>query len=162
MTTAHEFSQPTIDGEARSLGDFSGKVLLVVNVASKCGLTPQYTGLEELYRKMKDRGLEVLGFPCNQFGGQEPGSEAEIKGFCSTKYDVTFPMFSKLDVNGDARHPLYAWMTSQETSPEGPGDIQWNFAKFLVGRDGELIARFSPTEAPTSESVVEAIERALG
>ena len=162
MPTAHDFSHPTIDGEGRSLGDFAGKVLLVVNVASKCGLTPQYTGLEELYREMKDRGLEVVGFPCNQFGAQEPGTEAEIKDFCSTKYDVTFPMFSKLEVNGDGRHPLYAWLTSQETLPDGPGDIQWNFAKFVIDREGNLIARFSPTTAPASEGVVEAIERALG
>ena len=162
MTNAHEFSHPTIDGEPRSLGDYRGKVLLVVNVASKCGLTPQYEGLEELYRANKDRGLEVLGFPCNQFGGQEPGTEADIKSFCSTKYDVTFPMFSKLEVNGDGRHPLYSWLTSQDTQPDGPGDIQWNFAKFLIDREGNVVARFSPTHKPGSRTVTAAIEGALG
>jgi len=137
-------------------------VLLVVNVASRCGLTPQYTALEDLYRGMKDRGLVVLGFPCNQFGAQEPGSEAEIKQFCSTRYDVTFPMFSKLEVNGSARHPLYALLTTQPTAPDGPGDVKWNFAKFLIDREGKIAARFSPTTPPTSPDVVDAVERALG
>ena len=161
MTTAHDFEQPTIDGERRSLRDYEGKAMLIVNVASQCGLTPQYKALEELYREMKDKGLVVLGFPCNQFGAQEPGTESEIKQFCSTRYDVTFPMFSKLDVNGANRHPLYAWLTQQPTQPDGPGDIKWNFAKFVVDRHGKLIARFGPTTSPTAEPVVEAIERAL-
>jgi glutathione peroxidase len=161
MTTAHDFEQPTIDGEQRSLRDYQGKAMLIVNVASQCGLTPQYKALEELYREMKDKGLVVLGFPCNQFGAQEPGTESEIKQFCSTRYDVTFPMFSKLEVNGPSRHPLYAWLTQQPTQPDGPGDIKWNFAKFVVDRHGKLIARFGPTTAPTAEPVVEAIERAL-
>ena len=162
MSSAHDFTHKTIDGEDKAFSEYRGKVLLIVNVASRCGLTPQYTALEELYRGMKDRGLQVLGLPCNQFGAQEPGTEAEIKGFCSTKYDVTFPLFSKLEVNGEGRHPLYAWLTSQQTQPHGPGDIKWNFAKFLVGRDGQLLGRFSPTMAPTDPSLVEAIESALG
>jgi glutathione peroxidase len=162
MSTLHDFEHKSITGEQKSLGDYRGKVALVVNVASKCGLTPQYEGLEELYRSYKDRGLTVLGFPCNQFAGQEPGTEQEIQTFCSTRYDVTFPMFGKLDVNGDARHPLYAWLTGEKTAPEGPGDVVWNFGKFLIGRDGKVVARFSPKEAPTSASLVEAVEKALG
>lgn len=162
MTTAHDFSHKTIDGDERSLADYAGKALLVVNVASKCGLTPQYTGLEELYREMKNRGLVVLGFPCNQFAAQEPGSEAEIKEFCATKYDVSFPLFAKLEVNGAGRHPLYAWLTTEATRPDGPGDIRWNFAKFVLDRQGHIVARFGPTTAPASEDVLAAIERALG
>lgn len=161
MTTAHDFEHQTIDGQQRSLAEYRGKALLLVNVASQCGLTPQYAGLEELYRAMKDRGLEVLGFPCNQFGAQEPGTEAEIKQFCETRFDVSFPLFAKLEVNGEARHPLYAWLTTQETRPDGSGNIKWNFAKFVVGRNGEVVARFSPTTAPNDESVLQAIERAL-
>ena len=161
MTTAHEFTHKTIDGEQVSLSRYKGKALLIVNVASKCGLTPQYTALEEIYRDMKDEGLVVLGFPCNQFGGQEPGTEEEIKEFCSTRYDVTFPMFAKLDVNGDDRHPLYAWLTAQDTKPEGKGDIGWNFAKFVIGKDGAIRARFSPKTSPTSEDLIEALEDAL-
>jgi glutathione peroxidase len=161
MTSAHDFEHTTIDGQKRSLADYQGKALLIVNVASRCGLTPQYTGLEELYRANKERGLLVLGFPCNQFAGQEPGTEAEIKQFCESRYDVTFPLFAKLDVNGAQRHPLYAWLTAQPTQPDGPGDIKWNFAKFLVGKQGEIVARFGPTTAPASEGVIEAIDRAL-
>jgi glutathione peroxidase len=161
MTSAHDFEHNTIDGQQRSLADYRGKVLLIVNVASQCGLTPQYSGLEELYRAMKDRGLEVLGFPCNQFGGQEPGTETEIKQFCETRFDVTFPLFAKLEVNGKARHPLYAWMTAQDTRPDGAGDVKWNFAKFLIDRQGALIARFSPMTAPASPELVDTLERAL-
>lgn len=161
MTSAHDFDHQTIDGQQRSLADYRGKAMLVVNVASQCGLTPQYAGLEELYREMKDRGLEVLGFPCNQFGAQEPGTEAEIKQFCETRFDVSFPLFAKLEVNGAARHPLYEWLTAQDTQPDGAGDIKWNFAKFVVDRNGAVVARFSPTTAPTDPSVIEAIERAL-
>jgi glutathione peroxidase len=161
MTNAHQFTHPSIAGTPTSLGDYKGKVALVVNVASRCGLTPQYTALEELYREYRDRGLVVLGFPCNQFGAQEPGTESEIQEFCSSRYDVTFPMFSKLEVNGGTRHPLYAWLTEQPTKPEGPGDIGWNFAKFLIGKDGQVIARFSPKTSPTDPRVVEAIESAL-
>lgn len=162
MTTAHDFSHPSIDGKPTSLRDFAGKVKLIVNVASRCGLTPQYTGLEELQKAYAERGLVVLGFPCNQFGGQEPGTEAEIKTFCSTTYGVTFPMFSKLEVNGPNRHPLYAWLTALPTAPEGPGDISWNFGKFLVDREGQAIARFSPRTEPTHPDLVDAIEKALG
>lgn len=162
MTTVHDLSARTIDGADKPLRDFAGKALLVVNVASKCGLTPQYKALEQLYRTYKDRGLEVLGFPCNQFGAQEPGTEADIKLFCSTKYDVTFPMFAKLDVNGPGAHPLYAHLTSQATKPDGAGDITWNFAKFLVGKDGRVIARFSPKEDPSGATIKSAIESALG
>ncbi len=156
-----DFSAKTIDGKQKALQDYAGKVLLVVNVASACGLTPHYAGLERLYRKYRDRGLEVLGFPCNQFGAQEPGTEAEIKEFCSTKYDVSFPLFSKIDVNGEARHPFYAWLTTQETAPDGPGDIAWNFAKFVVDRDGKVVARFAPQTEPEDAELVAAVERAL-
>jgi glutathione peroxidase len=161
MTTAHDFELDDIAGRKVSLADYRGKAVLIVNVASKCGLTPQYTGLEELYRANKERGLVVLGLPCNQFAGQEPGTEAEIKDFCESRYDVTFPLFSKLEVNGENRHPLYAWLTEQPTQPDGPGDIKWNFAKFLIGKNGDVVARFAPTTAPASESVVEAVDRAL-
>ena len=162
MPTLHDFSATTIDGKEQSLRDYAGKVALVVNVASQCGLTPHYKGLEELYESYQDRGLVVLGFPCTPFGSQEPGTEAEIKTFCETKFGVTFPMFSKLDVNGAGRHPLYEFLTSQETQPDGPGDIQWNFAKFLVDREGRVVARFAPTEKPVSEAIVGAIEKELG
>ena len=162
MTSAHDFSAKTIDGTERSLRDYDGKVLLVVNVASRCGLTPQYDKLEALYRRYEGRGLVVLGFPCNQFGAQEPGTEAEIKTFCSTKYDVTFPLFAKVDVNGPTAHPLYAFLTAEPTKPEGPGKVSWNFGKFLVGKDGAVIARFAPTEDPMSATVTSAIESAIG
>jgi len=162
MTSAHDFTLETIDGEDRPLSEYRGKTLLLVNVASRCGLTPQYSGLEELYRSMQDRGLVVLGVPCNQFGGQEPGSADEIKTFCSTKYDVTFPLFAKVDVNGEARHPLYAWLTGLDTKPDGPGDVLWNFAKFLIDGEGRVLARFNPKTAPTEEPLVEAVEKSLG
>ena len=162
MATLHDFEVKTIDGKNESLAKYKGKTALVVNVASQCGLTPHYKGLEELYESYKDRGLVVLGFPCNQFGSQEPGTEGEIKTFCETKFGVTFPMFSKIDVNGAGRHPLYAFLTAAETAPDGPGDIQWNFAKFLVDRDGRVAARFAPTEKPVSEAVVSVIEELLG
>jgi glutathione peroxidase len=162
MPTLHDFSAKTIDGKEQSLKDYAGKVALVVNVASQCGLTPQYGGLEELYANFKDKGLVVLGFPCNQFGGQEPGTEGEIKTFCETKFGVTFPLFGKIDVNGPNRDPLYGFLTGEATAPDGPGDIRWNFAKFLVDRQGKVIARFPPTTAPVSEEVVGAVEQALG
>ncbi|HYC01228.1 MAG TPA: glutathione peroxidase [Candidatus Limnocylindrales bacterium] len=161
MSNLHDFQVRTIDGTSQSLADYRGKVVLIVNVASKCGLTPQYEGLEELQKKYGDRGFTVLGFPCNQFAGQEPGSEEEIKTFCSTTYGVTFPLTSKIDVNGDNRDPLYEWLATQPTSPDGPGDIRWNFAKFLVGKDGSLLARFSPTVTPEDPELVGAIEKAL-
>lgn len=161
MTTLHDISVKAIDGNSTALSKYKGKALLVVNVASKCGLTPQYTALEALYRKYNARGFEVLGFPCNQFGGQEPGTEEEIQTFCSTKYDVTFPLFAKLDVNGDNRAPLYDFLTSAATAPDGPGDITWNFAKFVVDKQGNVVARFNPTEKPDSAAITAAIEKAL-
>jgi glutathione peroxidase len=148
-----------IDGKDTSLKAYSGKVLLVVNVASKCGYTRQYEGLEALYRKYKDRGLVVLGFPSNDFGGQEPGTEAEIKTFCSSKFDVTFPLFSKIHVKGDGQHPLYAALTGSE-SPM-PGQVKWNFGKFLVGKDGKMIARYDSKTEPDDAKLAETIEQAL-
>src|ERR1044071_4677612 len=158
-TSLDSIALKDIDGKDTSLKAYKGKVLLIVNVASKCGLTPQYKGLEALQEKYKDKGFTVLGFPCNQFGSQEPGSNAEIKEFCSSTYNVTFPMFDKLDVNGPHRHPLYTALAGKE-SPF-PGDIKWNFGKFLVGRDGKIIKRFEPRTAPDSPEVTEAIETAL-
>jgi glutathione peroxidase len=158
----HEFSLKDITGKQRSLAEFRGKALLVVNVASQCGLTPQYTELQALYSELRGRGLEVLGLPCNQFAGQEPGTEAEIQEFCSTRYNVDFPLFSKIDVNGAERHPLYTWLTEQPSAPDGPGDIQWNFAKFVVDRQGNVVGRFSPSTSPSDPALREAIERALG
>jgi glutathione peroxidase len=157
----YDFTAKTIDGDQRSLRDYAGKAVLVVNVASQCGLTPHYAGLQELYKNYGDRGLVVLGFPCNQFGNQEPGTEKEVKTFCETKFGVTFPMFAKIDVNGDTRHPLYAFLTEQPTQPDGPGDIQWNFAKFLIDRSGKVAARFAPTAKPVSDEIVSAIEKVL-
>ncbi len=162
MTTAHDFAMKTIEGQERSLGDYAGKALLLVNVASKCGLTPQYEGLEKLYESYREKGLEVLGFPCNQFGAQEPGDEATIKEFCTTNFGVKFPMFAKIDVNGEGRAPLYDWLTSQATAPDGPGDVAWNFAKFLIDREGRIVARFSPRTTPEAAEVREAIEGVLG
>ncbi len=161
MTTVHDFEANTIDGATCSFAGYRGKALLIVNVASRCGLTPQYAKLEALHRRYEGRGLVVLGFPCNQFGAQEPGTEEQIKTFCSTKYDVTFPMFSKVHVNGPTAHPLYAFLTAAPTRPEGPGEVSWNFGKFLVGRDGAVLARFAPTQDPTSAAVTAAIEAAL-
>jgi glutathione peroxidase len=162
MPTLHDFSARSISGEDSSLRDYAGKVAVVVNVASKCGLTPQYAGLEKLYETYHARGLEVLGFPCNQFAGQEPGSDAEVQEFCKLHYGVSFPMFSKIDVNGATRHPLYAWLSAEDAAPEGPGDIKWNFGKFVVGRDGRVVARFAPTTAPDDPAFLAALEKALG
>lgn len=148
-----------IDGKETSLDAYKGKVLLIVNVASKCGLTPQYKTLEALYQKYKDKGLVILGFPCNQFGAQEPGTNAQIKEFCSTKYSVTFPLFDKLEVNGANRHPLYTALAGKD-SPF-PGDIKWNFTKFLISRDGKILQRFEPRTAPDDAEVIAAIEAAL-
>ena len=159
--TIRDFELKTIDGKAQRLAAYEGKVLLVVNVASKCGLTPQYEGLEALYEEKKGQGFAVLGFPCNQFGGQEPGSDADVKAFCSTKYDVSFPLFSKLEVNGPKRAPLYAWLTAAKTKPDGPGDIAWNFAKFVVGKDGRVKARFNPRVEPNDPALRAAIDAAL-
>jgi glutathione peroxidase len=159
--TIHDFEMRTIDGELQKLDAYRGRVLLVVNVASKCGLTPHYAGLQKLQDDYQGRGFAVLGFPCNQFGGQEPGSDAEVKSFCETRYGVSFPMFSKIDVNGAKRAPLYAWLTGEPSAPDGPGDVVWNFAKFVVGKDGRVKARFSPRVEPTSAELRAAIDAAL-
>ncbi len=154
-----EHSVNTLEGKASKLGEHKGKVLLVVNVASRCGYTPQYKDLEGLYQKFKDQGLVVCGFPCNQFGSQEPGSASEIREFCSTRYNVTFPMYEKVDVKGANQHPIYASLSGKE-SPF-PGDVRWNFGKFLVGRDGKVLKRFGSSTAPMSGELVKAIETAL-
>jgi glutathione peroxidase len=156
-----EFTMKNIDGNDVKLDDYRGKVLLIVNVASKCGYTPQYEGLESTYRKYKDQGLVVMGFPANNFLGQEPGTNEEIKTFCKTRYDVTFPMFAKISVKGDDIHPLFRFLTSKETNPEFSGDISWNFNKFLVDRTGKIVDRFSTREKPESEKIALAIEKAL-
>ena len=148
MATIYDFTVDDIEGKPVKLDRFKGKVLLVVNTASKCGFTPQYKGLEALYRKYHDRGLEVLGFPCNQFGAQEPGSEQEIATFCQTNYDVTFPMFAKIDVNGDATAPLYRYLKHEKPGLLGTEAIKWNFTKFLVSRDGKVVRRYPPTAKP--------------
>ena len=157
--TIYDFTMTDIDGKKVELKKYEGKVLLVVNVASQCGLTPHYKGLEAMYRKYKDRGLVVVGFPANQFNGQEPGTDAEIKKFCSEKYDVTFPMFSKIVVKGDGIHPLYSWLVQATDNKEA---IEWNFAKFIVGRDGKVLERFHPTTKPEDTKFVAKIEEALG
>lgn len=148
-----------INGKDTSLKAYKGKVLLIVNIASKCGYTKQYTPLEATYRKYKDQGLVVVGFPCNQFGGQEPGTNEEIKTFCSSNYDVTFPLFDKLDVKGPNQHPLYVALSGKE-SPF-PGDVKWNFGKFLVGRDGKILKRWDSKATPDGEEITKAIEAAL-
>ncbi len=154
-----EIPLKTIDGEATSLKAHKGDVLLVVNVASQCGLTPQYEGLQEVFEKYQAKGLKVLGFPCNDFGAQEPGTNSEIKVFCTTKYNVSFPMYDKLHVKGEDQHPLYAALTGK--SSPFPGDIEWNFGKFLIDRNGKIIHRFSPRTEPGSAEVINAIEAAL-
>lgn len=140
----------TIDGTPQTLADHSGKVLLIVNVASKCGFTPQYTGLEQLYQRYKDRGFEVLGFPCDQFGNQEPGNEAEIQQFCSLTYDVTFPMFAKVEVNGANAHPLFKYLKKAAPGLLGSEGVKWNFTKFLVDPTGQTVKRYAPTDTPAS------------
>jgi glutathione peroxidase len=155
----HDIAVKDIDGKDTTLGAYKGKVVLIVNVASKCGLTPQYKALEAIHEKYKARGFTVLGFPCNQFMGQEPGTSEQIKEFCSSKYNVTFPLFEKIDVNGPKRHPLYTALAGAE-SPF-PGDIKWNFGKFLIGRDGKIIKRFETRTTPDSPEVTSAIEAAL-
>ena len=157
----HDIPLNTLDGQSASLGDLAGKTLLVVNVASKCGLTPQYAGLERLHEQFADRGFAVVGFPCNQFGGQEPGSAQEIAEFCSTTYGVSFPMFEKIDVNGPGRHPVYTELTALADAAGEAGDIQWNFEKFLVSPDGKAVARFRPGTEPDAPEVVAAIEANL-
>ena len=159
MATVYDFSAQTLAGKPRKMSDFKGSVLLVVNTASKCGFTPQYAGLETLYKKYKDKGLVVLGFPSNQFGEQEPGPESEIAEFCEVNYGVTFPMFAKVDVNGDSAHPLFKYLTSTKKGLLGSQAIKWNFTKFLVGRDGTVIERYAPTTKP--EDIAADIEKAL-
>lgn len=156
-----EFKMKDIDGKDVPLKKYKGNVLLVVNTASKCGYTPQYEGLETIYEKYKAQGFYVLGFPANNFGGQEPGTEAEIKEFCTSKYKVTFPMFAKISVKGDDQDPLYKFLTSKETNPTFAGDITWNFNKFLVDKKGNVVARFSSKDTPESEAVTQAIEKYL-
>jgi glutathione peroxidase len=151
--SVYDYEARTIDGEQKKLADYSGQVLLVVNVASKCGLTPQYTGLEALYRKFKGQGFTILGFPCDQFAHQEPGNEEEIKSFCSLNYDVSFPLFAKIKVNGDDAHPLYKFLKSEKRGVLGIEAIKWNFTKFLIGKDGQVLERYAPTTKP------EAIEK---
>ena len=156
--SVYDYSAKTLDGQDVSLADYRGQVLLIVNTASKCGFTPQYEGLEALYRDYKDRGLTVLGFPCNQFGAQEPGNAEEIASFCSLTYDVTFPMLAKIDVNGPSAHPLYAFLKKEQKGLLGTEGIKWNFTKFLIGRDGEVVERFAPTTKPEDLKVaVEAL-----
>jgi glutathione peroxidase len=180
MTAIQDIPLTTISGDSSSLADYAGKVLLVVNVASKCGLTPQYAGLEALYERFRDNGLVVLGFPANNFLGQEPGTNDEIAEFCRTNFSVAFPMFSKLSVAGDDQHPLYAALTAAAPRAQGDPDgfratlkghgltvnddpdVLWNFEKFLIGRDGEVLGRFAPTTAPDDEALIAAIEGALG
>ena len=159
--TLYDIPLKTLDGQPASLGDLAGKTLLVVNVASKCGLTPQYAGLERLHEQFADRGFAVVGFPCNQFGGQEPGSAEEIAEFCSATYGVSFPMFEKIDVNGPGRHPVYTELTALADDAGEAGDIQWNFEKFLDSPDGKAIARFRPRTEPDAPEVISAIEANL-
>jgi glutathione peroxidase len=157
----YEIPVNRLDGSPSSLADFEGKATLVVNVASKCGLTPQYEQLEKIHEEYGSRGFAVVGFPCNQFGAQEPGSSEEIATFCSTTYGVTFPLFEKIDVNGDGRHPIYDELTAKPDEEGNAGDIQWNFEKFLVAPSGKVVARFRPMVAPDAPEVIEAIEANL-
>lgn len=161
MNSIYDFSLKDIDHKEVSLSQYRGKVVMVVNVASRCGYTPQYEGLQKVYMKYKDRGFVILGFPANNFMSQEPGTDEEIKTFCSTKYSVTFPIFSKISVKGDDIHPLYKFLTGKETNPDFGGDIKWNFSKFLVDKSGKIIARFEPKVTPESDPVIQAIEKAL-
>jgi glutathione peroxidase len=161
ITTIHEFTLNSIDGQPVPLAQFKGKVVLLVNVASRCGFTPQYAGLEALYGKYKNRGLVVLGFPANNFLRQEPGTNEAIKAFCSTKYGVTFPMFAKVSVKGTEQTPLYQFLTDRKANPSTGGAIGWNFTKFLADRDGKVVARFASKVAPESAELIDAVEAAL-
>ena len=160
MSGVYEFSAVDINGEEVSLDRYRGKTLLIVNTASKCGFTPQYQGLEKLYQDLQDKGLVVLGFPCNQFGSQEPGDEAEIAGFCETRFGVSFPLFSKIDVNGDEAHPLYNYLKEQAPGLLGTTKVKWNFTKFLVDGNGQVVKRFAPADKP--EKIRKEIENLLG
>jgi len=159
--SVHDIGVKTIDGEETTLAEFKGKAVMVVNVASKCGFTPQYEALQKLYNDYHDRGFEILGFPCNQFGGQEPGSNEEIKEFCSLNWGVTFPMFDKVDVNGDGQHPLYAELTKHPDHKGNAGDVGWNFEKFLISPEGEVVARFRTNAKPDAPYMVSAVEEQL-
>ena len=159
MANVYEFQANTITGETIGLEKFKDQVLLIVNVASECGLTPQYTGLQALQEQYSAQGFQVIGFPCNQFGAQEPGSEAEIQSFCQTQYGVNFPMMSKIEVNGEGRDPLYVYLAGDGAT--FPGDIGWNFEKFLIGKNGEVLKRFSPQTEPQAKEVTEAIQQAI-
>ncbi|MGA2422110.1 MAG: glutathione peroxidase, partial [Candidatus Acidiferrum sp.] len=160
--SVYDFTLNSIDGQPAPLAAYKGKVVLLVNVASRCGFTPQYTALEAVYEKYKDRGLVIVGIPANNFGSQEPGTNQEIKTFCSSKYNVTFPMMAKISVKGSDQAPLYQFLTDKTAHPETGGDIQWNFTKFLVGADGRIVARFEPNVTPDSPQITSAIEAALG
>ncbi len=160
QTTAYAFTATTLDGHVQPLVDYAGNVLLIVNVASKCGFTPQYAGLQALWERYRDRGLVVLGFPCDQFGHQEPGNADEIRQFCSLSYGVDFPMFAKVQVNGENAHPLWRWLKQQKSGAFGIAAIKWNFSKFLLDRKGQVLARYAPTTKP--EALAIQIERALG
>jgi glutathione peroxidase len=159
MQRFYDFKVPSLDGRGDLLGPLRGEVTLAVNVASQCGLTPQYTGLEQLYRELHDQGFNIVGFPCNQFGQQEPGNAEEIATFCRTSYEVTFPLSGKLEVNGPGRHPLYAWLTDPQNG--FPGDIDWNFAKFLIDRDGRIVARYPPPTRPDDKGLLQDVANAL-
>ncbi|AKJ32037.1 glutathione peroxidase [Caldimonas brevitalea] len=160
MNSVYDFDAVGIDGKPVALRDYEGKVLLIVNTASKCGFTPQFAGLEELWAEYRPRGLVVVGFPCNQFGSQDPGSDSDISSFCSLNYGVSFPMMSKVEVNGPQAHPLYRWLTEEARGLLGTRAIKWNFTKFLVGRDGQVRKRYAPTDSP--KSLKADIEKALG
>lgn len=160
-TSIYEFEVQDIDGNNVSLGKYKGKVVMVVNTASKCGYTPQYEGLQNIYTKYKEKGFVILGFPANNFGGQEPGTNEEIKDFCTLKYKVSFPMFAKISVKGEDQHPLYTYLTSEQSNPGFGGEITWNFNKFLIDANGEIVARFASKETPESAEVTKAIEAAL-
>lgn len=160
VDSVHDFELTNIDGENTPLGKYEGKVLLIVNTASECGYTPQYEGLQSLYENYKDKGLVIAGFPANNFGGQEPGTDEEIKQFCKMNYGVSFPMFSKISVKGNDIHPLFAYLTSQQ-NPDFTGEIKWNFEKFLIDKDGRLVRRFRSAVTPESDEIISAIDRAL-
>jgi glutathione peroxidase len=160
-TTVYDFKATTIDGSSKKLADYEGKVTLIVNVASQCGMTPQYAGLQSLQEEYASRGFAVLGFPANEFGAQEPGTNEQIKDFCTTRFNVKFDMFAKVKVKGPGIDPLFSFLTSPETDPKFSGDIKWNFNKFLVGKHGDVLARFEPKIEPTSPEVKAAIEKAL-
>lgn len=159
MTTVYDFSATRLDGSEQSLADYRGQVLLIVNTASECGFTPQYAGLESLYGQYRDQGFSVLGFPCNQFGGQEPGDAEAIGQFCQSRFDVTFPLFAKIDVNGDNAHPLFTWLKHEAAGILGTEAIKWNFTKFLVNREGKVVHRFAPATRP--DELLETIEAQL-